>query len=259
MQVEEEAIKRRIPPSGVQSALFFESPAEIFGRVLAQIHHGAAHLSIDFAFRPFANANSRIRLMAGGLRVHVSDVLETAPAPVLESLAFILISRLFRRRVPSLHSDRYRGWMNRLDVSGHVHRLRRDRGRKLVDAPSGEFYCLQQVFDTVNRRFFDGNLPCPLLGWSRKRSHTRLGHHDPSHNAIVLSRIFDGPDIPSYVVEYVMYHEMLHIVHPSEHTGRRRVVHTKAFREAERRFPEFVQARAALKRLLTVASYAAKR
>jgi len=41
----------------------------------------------------------------------------------------------------------------------------------------------------LNGEFFDGLLGRPLLGWSRTASRGMLGHFDPSHNAIIISRI----------------------------------------------------------------------
>ena len=57
-----------------------------------------------------------------------------------------------------------------------------------------------------------------------------LGHYDPSHNAIVLSRILDRSDTPRLAVEYVLFHEMLHLRYPAEHSGVRRCVHTRDFK-----------------------------
>ena len=76
-----------------------------------------------------------------------------------------------------------------------------------------------------------------------------LGHFDPAHNAILISRIFDRPEVPRLVVEYIVYHEMLHLRHPVEHRGASRCVHTREFKHAEQAFPRLAEARALLKAL----------
>ena len=76
-----------------------------------------------------------------------------------------------------------------------------------------------------------------------------LGHFDPSHNAIIISRIFDQPGVPRLALEYVMFHEMLHLRYPVDHSGTRRCVHTKDFRAAEKEFPELKKAKEIIKRL----------
>jgi hypothetical protein len=89
----------------------------------------------------------------------------------------------------------------------------------------------------------------PELGWSRRPSRTILGHYDPSHNAIVLSSVMDRPGVARLVVEYVMFHEMLHLRHPVEHRGVKRCVHTAEFRAAEKEFPQLAEAKLLLKTL----------
>ncbi len=76
-----------------------------------------------------------------------------------------------------------------------------------------------------------------------------LGHFDPSHNAIIISRIFDSPKVPPLGLEYVLFHEMLHLQYPVDHTGARRRVHTQEFRTAEKTFPQLQKAKEILKRL----------
>jgi predicted metal-dependent hydrolase len=89
----------------------------------------------------------------------------------------------------------------------------------------------------------------PILGWSPNASRTLLGHYDPSHNAIVLSRILDRANTPSVAVEYVLFHEMLHLRYPAEHRGARRCVHTKEFKIAEKQFEKLKEAQESLRRL----------
>jgi len=76
-----------------------------------------------------------------------------------------------------------------------------------------------------------------------------LGHFDPSHNAIIISRIFDNPKTPPLALEYVLFHEMLHLRFPVDHRGSRRRVHTREFRAAENDFPRLREAKELLKRL----------
>ena len=76
-----------------------------------------------------------------------------------------------------------------------------------------------------------------------------LGHYDPSHNTIVISKILDRDSTPRLAVEYVLFHEMLHLRYPAEHHGPRRCVHTKAFKEGEREFERLREAKAWLRAL----------
>jgi hypothetical protein len=181
--------------------------------------------------------------------VKIADTLAGAPDSVMEALAEILLSKLFRKPVPAHSNDRYRRYLNRRDVRRNLDLIRQIRGRKLVENPKGHVYDLTAMFEELNFRYFFGLMAMPQLGWSRQASRTMLGHYDPSHNAIVLSRILDRKETPRVAVEYVLFHEMLHLRYPAEHRGARRCVHTKEFKQAEKAFEKLAEAQAALKKL----------
>ncbi|MCU1257241.1 MAG: hypothetical protein JWO80_126 [Bryobacterales bacterium] len=233
----------------LQSALFFETPSEIYIRVFRELKPRTPVPPIRVEYRSFANADSSVRLENGVIHVRISDILQGAPAPVTESLAQILLGKLFRKPVPRAYSHRYRLYLNRNDVRRRMHVIRQLRGRKYLSGPQGKLHNLEPIFERLNAQFFHGLLGRPNLGWSLRRSRSMLGHFDPSHNAIIISRIFDEPSCPLLALEYVMYHEMLHLRFPVEHSGARRCVHTREFREAEKNFPRLAEAKQALRNL----------
>ena len=233
----------------VQSALLFESPEQIFARVFREWKPRTPLPEVFVEFRKFANANSFIHLEEGRLRVRLPDVLQGAPAPILEALANILIAKLYRRPVPGVYGARYRRYLNRREMRRSLHLVRQIRGRKFVSGPQGEAYNLEEIFERLNAEYFHGLMARPVLGWSRKPSRVTLGHYDPSHNAIILSKLLDRPQVPVLAVEYVLFHEILHLRHTVDHSGARRRVHTREFKEAEKTFPRLKEAKELLKRL----------
>jgi predicted metal-dependent hydrolase len=233
----------------VESALLFETVEQIFIRVFRNLYPGSAAPAISVEFCEFANANSFIRLEEGAIHARITDVLRDAPAPIVEALAFILISKLYRKPVPRVFSHRYRLYLNRRDIRQALQNLRKERGRKQVSSPKGDCHDLVELFEEMNARYFNGLMARPELGWSLRRSRSILGHYDASHHMIVLSKALDHPQVPRLVVEYVMFHEMLHLRYPVEHKGARRCVHTTEFKIAEKQFEALKQARELLKRL----------
>jgi hypothetical protein len=234
---------------GVQSLLFFETPQEIYARVFRTLKPRTPVPELRIDYCRFANANSFIRLANGKLHVRISDMLEAAPAPITEALAFILLGKLYRKDVPRIYAHRYRLYLNRRDVRRQAHLVRQIRGRKFISGPQGEHQNLEALFERLNTQFFDGLMGRPQLGWSRQESRHMLGHYDPSHNAIIISRIFDRPGTDPVALRYVMFHEMLHLQYPVEHGAARRCVHTREFKEAEKKFPQLKEAKELLKRL----------
>ncbi len=87
------------------------------------------------------------------------------------------------------------------------------------------------------------------MSWSGERARHLLGHYDPAHNAIIISKVFDQARVPRLAMEYIVYHEMLHLKHPVKMRGTRRWVHGKEFREDEKAFPQIEEARLFLKTL----------
>src|ERR1700722_14627222 len=118
-----------LKPVNVESSLFFESAPELFRRVHREIRPRTPVPEIDVEYKPFANANSDVRLDGGAIRVRITDLLENAPAPVTEALAHILLGKLYRTPASRQYAHRYRLYMNRKDIRGRVQQMRQSRGR----------------------------------------------------------------------------------------------------------------------------------
>ena len=204
-------------------------------------------LKIDF-FR-FASVNNTIRLREGRLLVRISDLLEGAPEPVLRAIAHILLAKMYRKPIDREHATRYRGYVSTHHMSEKAHLVRQMRGRKRITTARGHIYHLEEIFEDLNQKYFYGLMARPVMTWSTERARNRLGHYDPAHNAIVVSSVFDHPRVPRYVVEYIVYHEMLHLKHPVKLRGSRRCVHSAEFQAEERLFDRLEAAREFLRRL----------
>ena len=235
--------------ASLASALFFESTEEVFRRVHREIKPRTAVPPLTVEYKAFANADSHVQLEHGRIEVKITDLLHEAPAHVTEALAHILLGKLYRKTVEPQYDHRYRLYLNRKDVRKRIDESRRTRGRKHLLPPQGEVHDLVEVFEALNQAHFGGMMVRPSLGWSHVRSRTRLGHFDPSHGMIIISRIFDDPKAPKLTLDYVMFHEMLHLHYPVLHTGTRRCVHSKDFKAHEKQFPEFEEAKKLLKKM----------
>lgn len=205
--------------------------------------------ALEIKFRRFTSLNTTIRLRDGKLFVCLSDLLEHAPDSVHHAIAHILLAKLYRKPVAAQQADRYRRYTQSEAVSKQAEHIRQTRGRKRISTAQGRHYDLDEVFEAVNTRFFHGLLGRPTLTWSAHVARRMLGHYDAAHNTIVVSRVFDRPGTPRCAIEYLLYHEMLHLKHPVKVRAGRRCVHSREFQAEERLFPELDQAREFLKRL----------
>jgi hypothetical protein len=127
--------------------------------------------------------------------------------------------------------------------------VRRDRGRKDMDGPSGARHDLVPIFERLNKDYFGAALDPPKLGWSRRTTTALFGHYDKDHQSITISRTLDSDDVPAFVLDYVLFHEMLHLVYDVKYKNRRRCVHGPEFKRHEGIFPRFKEAQGWLKKI----------
>ena len=219
----------------------------IFAQAYRDLRPRAPMPALDIRFRQFVSLNTTIRLREGNLLVRLSDLLQAAPESVHAAIAHILLAKLYRKPIERGHADRYRRYTRSEAVSRQAEQTRQTRGRKQITTATGRFYDLDEVFEAVNVRFFHGLLGRPVLTWSGHHARRLLGHYDAAHNTIMVSRIFDRANVPRYAIEYLMYHEMLHLKHPVKVRAGRRCVHSREFQAEERLFPELDAAKAFLK------------
>jgi hypothetical protein len=200
-------------------------------------------------FRRFTSLNTTIRLREGKIFVSLSDLIEGAPESVVRAIAHILLAKLYRKPIDPSHNTRFKRFTTSAAVTRQTELIRHARGSKRYTGPQGRFYDLEEVFDSLNLRFFGGLLGRPDLTWSEAVARRSLGHYDAAHNTIVVSRVFDRPSSPRYAIEYLLYHEMLHLKHPVRMRGLRRCVHSREFKADEALFPDLKLALAFIKRL----------
>jgi len=212
---------------------------EVFQRVFSRLRIKSSVVSIHARFHPFAGLRSTITVRGGAVRARVSDVLAEASPLVLEALAEILLARIFHRRPSREARECYLAYTFRPAIRSRIDKARRERGSKRLLPARGRHHDLEEIFHALNHRFFQDQIPPSRLGWSHNSSRRVLGHYDSGHGTIIISRKLDSLMVPRYVVEYVVFHEMLHIRFPVERRGHRKVVNSPEFRAAEKEFPQY--------------------
>jgi len=172
-----------------------------------------------------------VKREAGSLLLRLHRMFLHAPDPVVSALA-----RNIRRRGRAADGE-VRRFMN-----ANLHRVRRTPREMPALVTSGRAFDLAAVFADINARFFEGRMRVPIT-WGRgvgraRRGGLTFGSYDPVLALIRIHPVLDRPSVPRFFLESVVYHEMLH-----HHMGGvpdragRTVYHTRAFREAEARFP----------------------
>ncbi|HEY3569730.1 MAG TPA: SprT-like domain-containing protein [Thermoanaerobaculia bacterium] len=174
------------------------------------------------------------------LRIHHS--FTEAPEEVLRAVATFVESRR--------GSDQARQALTLIREHFTVHR-QTVRIRKLVLQPVGVALDLREVFTDLNERYFEGRLAAGIT-WGkssvssrcgrRRSASLQLGSYSYEDRLIRIHRVLDHPEVPRYVVEAVVFHEMLHADMPPEIRGGKRLFHTPEFRRRERQYRNLTRA-----------------
>ncbi len=226
-------------PSPEQAAeVYFEAYRRLLGRVPRSIRE------VRVAFYPYSEVQAKIERQDGVLRVRIAEVLRDMPERLHRALALILVGKLERKTYPKAEEKEFDRHAESERVRRRLAEQARRRPRRAKHyGTAGRKFNLHEIFDRVNRQYFDGQLPRPPLSWTRNTGRRRMGYVEEDSRKVYISRSMDRPSVPRYAIEFIMYHELLHLVYPSEQRGRRLLHHTKAFRRAERRFKHYDKAR----------------
>ena len=219
-----------------------EQIKQIYEKILFSTKGFAKNTKLKIEFYPYVGISNKIRLRDDLIHVKLSDILQDAPIEFHEALAEILVKKLYRKRVSNDALEIYRNFVKQTEVRNKSLESKKTRGRKILRGSQGKYYNLDDFFTVLNEMYFDNLIPKPILTWSSKDTYRILGHYDSSHQTISISKSLDDVKVPPFVVSYVVYHEMLHIKHPTRYENGRRYMHTPAFRRDEKEFDEFEEA-----------------
>src|SRR3989344_474616 len=94
---------------------------------------------------------------------------------------------------------------------------------------------LEASFQRMNGHFFSNALEQPNLQWG-KAAFRKLASYNFQSDTITVSTLFQ--QAASELLDYLLYHEMLHKHFKFRNTKERCSYHSREFREAERQYPE---------------------
>ena len=221
----------------------------IFQRIFTRLGCHGRPPQFHVELYPYANLAHTLRLRNDVAHVRLSDILSDAPVTVIEAAAAILLGQMYRRRVPGDLRGLYRQYALAHSTRRNIARVRRKRARRIQHRPGGTAHDLAPMFAAINLEYFGGRLRRPRLGWSARPWRSQFGCFDSSLNQIVMNKRLDHHEVPAYAVEFILYHEMLHVKHPLRAAPCGLQAHTPEFRAEEKRFRHYANARKFLEHL----------
>jgi len=207
----------------------------LFSDLLDTIDH-KKKFQVTAVFYQTKSIRHTIQLKHKHIRIKIAHSFREAPEHIIKILGLILYSKLFRFKIDTQTRRTYRQYVDDTVLPNHITPARKPSKNYRAQ---GNYYNLDHIFDVINQFYFQSQLKKPFLGWSLHKSYTRLGFYAEDKNLLVISRIFDSPRVPGNVVEYMMYHEMLHIAMPSKTLNGRRRIHPPEFKKMDKAFPDY--------------------
>lgn len=112
----------------------------------------------------------------------------------------------------------------------------------------GRFYDLGEIFERVNHDYFGGKMEKPVIRWTSGVNRRRMGWYKVNEDLLEVNLGLDRKSVPVYVLEFIMYHELLHKYVGVKQVHGRVLAHTAEFRQLERQFQKYDEAEAFLSR-----------
>jgi hypothetical protein len=205
------------------------------GQVQRLCEHLARHLGEPVSLVVHDNRSTMIsyRRNRGSLALRVHRMFLAADVQTTHALADFTRARRPHRRTGELLDAFIRRHQPELPPP-----TRRD---SLITR--GRAHDLAPIYRLLNQRFFDDAVAAEI-GWGRaplrrRRRSIKMGVYFHETRTIRIHPALDRPEVPAYVVEFIVYHEMLHQICPAEElAGGRKRIHTRAFRAREQLHPD---------------------
>ena len=196
---------------------------------------------------PYTTAKCTCRERSGKYLIRVSHFFEDAPREVIGAVIGVVLSRAAKRH-PGPYLTVYNRYIKNNKAKRKLEGYRALHAGKVLRGGRGRVHDLTASFTRVNREYFNGHVRGITFTWGRPSRRT-LGHYDSAKRTIVISAILDRRRIPEYLVDFIVYHELLHHEIPTFYRNGRRVIHSPEFRKREKEFRRYPQARRLMKKL----------
>ena len=210
-----------------------KSTSELVRKAFAELYPGKPfpyQVTVKHS-RKFGSYNANVRLSGNDLRFGLSREWKGVDADIVIGLLQALLIKLLGGK-KTKRVELYHIFLKKVhQVVPKVH----------TDT------VLSESFHRVNQEYFNDNMEEPNLKWSTDATR-KLGHYAYGSDTILISSIFK--DAPVELLDYIMYHELLHKKFKFDHKSERTVHHFREFREAERKYANFERMDAEISRFI---------
>lgn len=185
-------------------------------------------------FKPY---NANVRYTKNNLEFSLSKQWRHINRDIVIGLIQSLFLKVFNDKKQTINIDLYNFFIRNLHIS--IPKQKSDP-------------ILESSFNRVNTKYFYNLIEIPNIEWGNN-SKRKLGSYDYHTDTISISRIF--LDAEPELLDYLMYHEMLHKKLKFNNKNNRSYHHTRAFREKEKEFEGHIEMENKIKDLIKKSRY----
>ncbi len=211
---------------------------------MAGVDHGYGQ--VDARYSPFKEFKVQWQRGKGRADFQVSDYLDGAEDDVVRDFAYALMDRVTSGGGSDPYPPRLRQWMA---SPSFVHRNQSTyvrRSRNIRRTPEGERLDLREAYDRLEGMGLVKKDLEAYLTWTSQPNIRRVGYCSVLMKVIAISSALDQDDVPRFVSDYVLYHELLHLSSGMDPQAMR---HGPEFRRMERMHPDWRDAEDWLRRI----------
>jgi predicted metal-dependent hydrolase len=171
--------------------------------------------------RAFNKYNANVKYTPHSMTFKLSYEWKKVSDEIKTGLIQLLLLKVYKEKKRTLNIDLYEKFIK--SVGDYAHVTETD-------------LILEQSFKRINEKYFYGMLDQPNLRWGAD-SFSKLGSYEYGANMVTISNIFKGESKQEQeLLDYIMYHELLHKKHKFHTKNGRSYHHTRHFRDKEKAF-----------------------
>jgi hypothetical protein len=178
----------------------------------------------------FSDYNANVRYGAGWMEFNLSSKWAAVSDEIKMGLIQSLMQKIFKTKKETINIDLY----NKFLKNAHISAPKKENDE-----------VLESSFSRINEKFFNGMMEKPNLEWGNS-SHL-LGRYEYGSDTIIITKLLEHD---YELLDYVMFHEMLHKKHKFVAKKGRTTHHSRQFRVDEKSYPSSEVLEARLKRVI---------
>ncbi len=203
---------------------------------------GQHNANIGLELKNFVGLKAVAKASGQKLHINASKELLLVAEDVAVGLGLSLLSKVFRRQLDADHAAYVNAFKEFASSEAAYRLFNAKRTERNLEKSINESQFLSQKMAEIIAKYGLKLNKQPRIRWSQNVSKRRLGLYDDALNCITITKRFSNSNVPEFVINYVIFHELLHAKFDLNFNEKHKI-HPPEFKEAEKRFEFYCEAK----------------